>query len=91
MCVPYDKALRQYHKFWTCKLDHGLSPSFKNFIIGLNFLIIRDRAFIFGMHVPCDKAFSNSTIYLEHVNLNVTFDLLLNNFNIGHNFFHPKR
>ena len=29
----------------------------KNFNIGYNFFILRDRAFIFGMCVPCDKAF----------------------------------
>ena len=30
ICVPYDKALRQHHKFWTCDLDHDLWPTFEN-------------------------------------------------------------
>ena len=30
---------------------------------------------------------SDDTINLEYVTLTVTFDLLLKNFNIGHNFF----
>ena len=31
--------------------------------------------------------FSNGTLNFELVTLTVTFDLLLKNFNIGHNFF----
>ena len=30
----------------------------KNFNIGHNFFIVRDMAFVFGMYVPYDKAFS---------------------------------
>ena len=48
----------------------------KNFIISRNFLILRDRAFVLGMCVPCDN--------FEHVTL--TFDLLLKNFIISRNF-----
>ena len=31
MCLPYDKALQQYHEFWTCDLDRDLWPTFENF------------------------------------------------------------
>ena len=48
----------------------------KNFNIGHNFSIIRDRAFIFGI-VCLMTRLSNSTINFEHVALTVTFDLLL--------------
>ena len=51
-----------------------------NFIISHNFLILRDKTFIFGICVPYDKAFPKITLILTYV-LTVTFDLLLN---IGH-------
>ena len=31
ICVPYDKNLRQIHKFWTCDLDRDRWPTFDNF------------------------------------------------------------
>ena len=49
----------------------------KNFKIGHNFFIIWDKAFIFGMCVPYDKALSNGTVNFEHVTLTVTFALTL--------------
>ena len=54
----------------------------KNFVVSHNFLILRDKAFIFGKCVPFDKAFLMITSF-ERVTLIVTFDLLLN---IGHDF-----
>ena len=55
----------------------------KNFQIGHNFFILRDRAFIFGMCVHYDNTFP---AVHEHVTFTVTFDLLLQNFVISHNF-----
>ena len=50
------------------------------------YFTFRDRAFIFGMCVPCDKTFFDGTINFDHTALTVTFDLYLENFNSAHNF-----
>ena len=44
---------------------------------------------MFGMCAPC----YDGAINFEHVTLNVhvTFDLLLINFNIGHDLYYPKK
>ena len=62
-----------FHIWRVCSLSRGLSHGsinfergtltvtfdllFKNFNIGHNFFILRDRALLFGMCGPCDKAF----------------------------------
>jgi hypothetical protein len=55
MCVPYDKTILLVPKFVTLTLK--FDPLFKNFNIGLIFLMVSDRAFLFYMHVTCDKTF----------------------------------
>ena len=59
----------------------------KNFNIGHNCFVLRDRAFIFGMYVPLvmTRLFQCHHLF-EHVTLTLTFDLLLINFIISHNF-----
>ena len=52
------RPFQRYKKFWTCGLDRDIWPTFeKNFNIGPNFLILRDRAFISGICDPYDKTF----------------------------------
>ena len=55
----------------------------KNFNLGHNFLIRRDRAFILYMCIACDKDLSHDTIIFDLVTLTLKFDLLLKNFNHG--------
>ena len=52
------RPFQWYHKIWTCDLDCDLLPTFENFNIGHYFFILWDKAFIFGMSVPYDEAFS---------------------------------
>ena len=59
MCVP---LLWQYLSGGTIDFEHvTLTVTFdlllKKFIIGHNFLILKDKAFMFGKFVPYDKAF----------------------------------
>ena len=58
MCDPYDKTfptvpyiLNLWSWLWP------LTYFWKNFNIGHNFFIAKDRAFLFGMCVPYDKTF----------------------------------
>ena len=46
--------------------------------------MLRDRAFIFGMGIPYDKAILMVPKHFQHVTLTVTYDLLLKNLNIDH-------
>ena len=46
-----------YHDFEHVTLTVTFDLLLKNFTISRSFLILRDRAFVFGMCVPCDKAF----------------------------------
>ena len=48
----------------------------KNFNLGHSFLTRRDRAFIFHMYIPCDKAFPMGTKIFDLVTLTLEFDLL---------------
>ena len=60
-----------------------LAYFWKSFNIVLNFLNVKDGAFIFGMSV-----LSDGTIKFEHVTLPVTFDLLVKKtFNTARNLF----
>ena len=77
MCDPYDKT------FPTVPFEHvtltvTFDLLFQNFNIGHNFFTLRDRALIFGMFVPYDKAF-DGTINFGHVTLTMTFHILLLN------------
>ena len=44
-------------KFEIVTLTVTFDLLFKNFNIGHNFFIVRDRAFIFGVCIPYDKTF----------------------------------
>ena len=52
------RPFQWYHKFWTCDPDRDLLPTFEKLNIGYNFFILWDKAFIFGMSVLYDEAFS---------------------------------
>ena len=54
------------------------------FINGHYYCMVRGRALIFDMCVPCIKTFISIKSF-EHVTLTVTFDLHLNNLNTGNN------
>ena len=53
MCDPYDKTIN----FELVTLTVTFDLLLKNFNIGHNFFIVRDRAFIFSMCVPYDQTF----------------------------------
>ena len=82
------RPFQQYHKFWTCDLDRDLWPTFKkNFNIGQNFFIVRDRALLFGMCVLYYKTFSTEPYILKLWPWQWPLTYFWKNFNFGHSFF----
>ena len=72
------------YRIWGRKVNGQGHVTFdlllENFNMGHNFFILRDRAFKVGICVPIWQGISDGNINFEHMNSNMTFDLLLNNF-----------
>ena len=62
---------------------------FKNFNLGHNLWIMRDRALIFHMSLK-GQDLSHHTIIFYLVTLTLKFDLLFKNFNLGHNLWNVR-
>ena len=88
-CVSLWQDLSNGNNFEHVTLTVTVDLFLKNYDMGLNFFILRNRAFIQCIWHVCSlwQELSDGTLNFEHVTLNVTFDLLLKNFNTGHNFF----
>ena len=88
MCDPYDKAFPTVPWILTVwPWAWPLTYFWKNFNIGHNFFIIRDRAFILGMCPATRRVpYSNHSVLLS-VLLSVCLSVRQKNFNIDHNFF----